>query len=154
MQIDPYSDWPVLTVWSVVNAVNLLQSVGFISRVRTKNRTINLRIGYAIAGLAVPATVALTSFARIGAGWLDLAGPATFLVFVLLMLGVDYIWKIEFRSPMRASVAIPYLVLFFGSIILMGLPMFALNRTLWLVTVLTSVVLVGSMGLAMQKGVG
>jgi len=154
MQTGTLPGWAALTVWTVVNTVNLLQSVGFLSRVWTKNRTINQRIGYAIAGLAVPAMAALTSYARIGAGWLYLAGPAMFLVFVVFMIGIDYVWKIEFRSPLRASIAVPYLVLFFGSIILMGLPMFSLNRTLWLVTVITSLALVGSMGLAMRKDVG
>ena len=48
----------------------------------------------------------------------------------------------------------PYLVLFFGSILLMGLPMFSMNRQLWLVTVVTTVLLLGSMGVAMLKGVG
>jgi hypothetical protein len=35
----------------------------------------------------------------------------------------------------------------------MGLPMFRLNRGLWLVTVATSVLLLVSMGVAMRKGV-
>jgi len=44
-------------------------------------------------------------------------------------------------------------VLFFGAIFLMGPPMFRLNRRLWLVTVLTALLLLGSMGVAMRKGV-
>ncbi len=153
MQTATHPGWPSLTVWGVVNAVNLLQSVGFLSRVKTSNRALNHRIGYAIALMAIPTAVALTSFIQTGAHGIYLAGPITFLVFIVLMIGVDYVWKIEFRSPMRASIAVPYLVLFFGSIVLMGLPMFSLNRTLWLVTVATSLALVGSMGLAMRKGV-
>jgi hypothetical protein len=49
---------------------------------------------------------------------------------------------------------VPYLVLFFGAILLMGLPMFRMNRRFWLVTVATAVLLLGSMGIAMRKGVG
>jgi hypothetical protein len=45
-------------------------------------------------------------------------------------------------------------MLFFGSILLMGLPMFRLDRRLWLVTVTTTVLLLGSMGIAMRMGVG
>ena len=48
----------------------------------------------------------------------------------------------------------PYLVLFFGAILLMGLPMYSLDRRLWLVTVATTVLLLGAMGVAMRKGVG
>jgi hypothetical protein len=36
----------------------------------------------------------------------------------------------------------------------MGLPMFALDRRLWLVTVATTVLLLGSMGAAILAGVG
>ncbi len=54
----------------------------------------------------------------------------------------------------RATTSLPYLALFFGAILLMGLPMFRLDRTLWLVTVVTTVLLLVAMGLAMRKGVG
>ena len=70
------------------------------------------------------------------------------------MVVVEYIWRVEFRSPMRYDILVPYLVLFFGSILLMGLPMFHINRRLWLVTVVTTVLLLGSMGFAMYMGVG
>jgi hypothetical protein len=54
----------------------------------------------------------------------------------------------------RYNILVPYAVLFFGAILLMGLPMFRLNRQPWLVTVATTVLLLGSMGVAMRKGVG
>jgi hypothetical protein len=49
---------------------------------------------------------------------------------------------------------VPYLLLFFAAILLMGLPMFRMDRQLWLVTVTTTVLLLGAMGMAMRKGVG
>jgi len=55
---------------------------------------------------------------------------------------------------MRADILVPYLVLFFGSILLMGLPMFRMDRRLWLVTAATTVLLLVSMGMAMVHGVG
>ncbi len=48
----------------------------------------------------------------------------------------------------------PYLGLFFGAILLMGMPMFRVNRPLWLATVATTALLLGSMVAAMRKGVG
>jgi len=69
------------------------------------------------------------------------------------MLVVDYTWSVEFRSPMRYEILAPYLGLFFGAILFMGLPMFRLNRQLWIVTVATTVLLLGAMGVAMRKGV-
>ncbi len=44
------------------------------------------------------------------------------------MVVVDFAWPVEFRSPMCYSILVPYLLLFFGAILLMGLPMFRLNR--------------------------
>jgi len=70
------------------------------------------------------------------------------------MVVVEYVRPVEFRSPPRHAVLVPYLVLFFGAIVLMGLPMFGMDRGLWLITVATTVLLLGSMGLAMRRGVG
>ena len=87
--VDPY--WAALTVWVVVNAVNLLQAVGFISRVRTGSQAINRKLGYVIIALAVPAAVALIAFVRAGAGWLYWLGPAVYLAFVVFEVMVDYV---------------------------------------------------------------
>jgi hypothetical protein len=48
---------------------------------------------------------------------------------------------------------VPFLLLFFGAILLMGLPMFRLNRHLWFVTVATTAALLTAMAAAMRKGV-
>jgi hypothetical protein len=138
----------------VVNAVNVLQSAGFLSRVYTGNREINQLLGLVIIALAVPAAVALVAFLRARAGWRQWIGPAVYLAFVGFEVVVDYVWRVEFRVPRRCGILVPYLLLFFGAILLMGLPMFRLNRRLWLVTVATTVLLLASMGVAMYAGVG
>jgi hypothetical protein len=144
----------VLTVWGIVNAVNLLQSAGFLSRVVIGNRSINQLLGYVIIALALPAALTIIAFVQVRTGWRQWIGPAAFLAFVVFMIIVEYIWKAEFRSPMRYDILVPYLVLFFGSIFFMGLPMFRIDRRLWLVTVATTVLLLGSMIYAMYMGVG
>jgi len=146
--------WAAVTVWAVVNAVNVLQGVGFLSRIWTGSMATNHRLGYVIIGLAVPAGVALVALVRGGAGSLHWAGPAAYLAFIAFMVAVQYAWPIEFRSPVRYEIMVPYLVLFFGSILLMGLPMFRLDRRLWLVTVGTTAFLLGAMVAAMRRGVG
>jgi phosphatidylserine synthase len=151
--VDPY--WAALTVWVVVNAVNLLQAAGFISRVRTGgSMAINHILGYVMIALAVPAAVALVAFVLAGAGWLYWLGPALYLAFIALEIVIDYVRPVEFRSPRRPEILVPYLLLFFGAILLMGIQMFNLDRGLWLVTVATTVLLLTSMGIAMRKGVG
>lgn len=146
--------WAALTVWAVVNAVNLLQAAGFASRVATGGLAANRALGYGILALALPAAAALVAFVRAKAGWLSWAGPGVFLAFAALMAVVDYALPIEFRTPARPAVLIPYLVLFFGGILLMGLPMFSLDRRLWAVTLASTVLLLGTMGAALRAGVG
>jgi hypothetical protein len=68
MKADPW--WAALTVWGVVNAVNVLQAAGFLSRVRTGSMAINHLLGYVMAALAVPAVVALAAF------W-SMSGPSS-----------------------------------------------------------------------------
>ena len=146
--------WAVITTWGVVNLVNLLQSAGYLSRILTGRMEINRILGYAIMVLAIPAGIALAGFIRAQAHWRQWIGLAVFIVFLLLMISVEYLWQIEFRSPVNHKILVPYLVLFFGSILLMGLPMFRMDRRLWLVTVATTVLLLTSMVVAMRKGVG
>ncbi|MCC6905172.1 MAG: hypothetical protein IT326_04955 [Anaerolineae bacterium] len=153
-QTSVYPWWAALTVWGVVNTVNLLQAVGFLSRVRTGSMAINHLIGYAMIVLAAPAALALIAFVRARAKWLQWCGPAVYLTFIALMVVVDYLWTVEFRSPARPDILVPYLLLFFASILLMGLPMFRMDRRLWLVTVATTVLLLGAMGIAVYAGVG
>lgn len=142
-----------LVVWGVVNAVNLLQTVGFLSRAVTGKMDVNRFLGWGVMALAVPAGAALSAFWIAGAGWLHLAGPAAFILFTVFLAVVDYVRPVPFRSPARPGILVPFLVLFFGSILLMGLPMYRLNRYLWLVTAVTSALLLISMGVAMRRGV-
>ena len=146
--------WAALTVWAVVNAVNVLQSAGFLARIPTGSMAINRLTGYVMIALAAPTALALFAFVRARAGWQQWIGPAVYIAFIALMIVVDYVSPVEFRSPPRYGILVPYLVLFFGSILLMGMPMFRLNRGLWLVTVVSTVLLLSSMLVAMRKGVG
>lgn len=135
-----------------MNAVNLLQSVGFATR--PVDPQVNRVLGLAIMALAAPASAALLGYVRARAHWRFLIGPIVFDAFVLFAVIVDYVLGVEFRSPRQPSVLIPYLVLFFGAIVLMGMPMYRVDRRLWAVTAATSAALVVSMLYAMSQGVG
>jgi hypothetical protein len=141
--------WAQLTIWVVVNAVCLLQAVGFLSR-RGHGMAVNHVLGLVLAALAVPAVVAGVGLALGGSWWW--LGPAAYVAFVGLMLVVDYVRPVEFRSPRRPAILVPYLVAFFGAIVLMGIPMFAVNRALWAVTAVTATALVASMAVAARRG--
>lgn len=139
-------------MWVIVNLVNLLQAAGFATRVFDPN--INRILGVGIMALGVPAGLALVGFLRSNSGWRFYAGPICFMTFVLASFTVDYLLGLEFRSPRRIEILIPYLMLFFGSILLMGAPMLRISRRLWMVTVTTTLILLGAMGFAMAQGVG
>ncbi|HEY5185646.1 MAG TPA: hypothetical protein VIM19_12240 [Actinomycetes bacterium] len=133
----------------MVNLVILAQSVGFASR-RRHGMVVNQALGLGIAVLGAPATAALLGYARAGSSWW--VGPAVFDVLVVLMIVVDYVRPVDLRQPARPAILAPYLLLFFGSIVLMGLSMFEVNRGMWLVTVTTSVVLLIATAAAMRQG--
>jgi hypothetical protein len=139
-------------VWLVVNAVNVLQSIGFATRPIAPE--VNPALGLAIAALAIPATWALVVFVRVHAGCRLVAGPVVFGAFVVVMLIVNHLLDIEWRDPVVPAILVPYLLLFFGSIFLMGIPMFRIDRRRWLVTVGTTILLLASMAYAISVGVG
>lgn len=63
VRVDPW--WAVLTVWGIVNLVNLLQSAGFLSRVITGNTIlIVLSAGF----LSIIAFTATSTWALFGTG--------------------------------------------------------------------------------------
>ena len=54
--------WASLIMWGVVNAVNLLQAAGYLSRLQAGSMAINHLLGYGIIALVAPATLALVAF--------------------------------------------------------------------------------------------
>lgn len=145
----------MLVVWVIVNLVNVLQAAGFASRTPGPGgMSVNHALGVVIAVLALPATWALVIFVRERSGWLQYLGPLAFDAFVVLMLVVDYALALEFRDPQRPAILAPYLLLFFGSIVLMGSPMYRSSRPRWAFTAVTSALLLAAMAYALARGVG
>lgn len=139
-------------IWLMVNAVNVLQAVGFVTRPFAPE--VNPVLGLVIAVLALPAIQAVRVLVRVRAGWLWYGGPLAFGAFAILMLAVDHLGQVEWRNPLVPAIAAPYLGLFFGSIVLMGLPMLRVDPRRWLVTVASTAILLTSMLYAMSQGVG
>ena len=141
-----------MVVWGVVNVVCLLQAIGFATRPFAPGA--NPILGVGIVAAAIPATYAIVVFWRARSGWLLLLGPLVFDAFVALHVVVDWILDVEWRDPPMPLVQIPYLVLFFGSIALMGMPMYRLDRRRWVATVVSAALLIAAMLYAISRGVG
>ncbi len=110
--------------------------------------------GWVVAVLAIPATAALVGFVRAGSGWRLIVGPAVYACSSDSCWSSRTGWRSSSATPRRPETLIPYLILFFGSIVLMGAPMLRIDKRLWAVTAATSVLLLGSMVWALSIGVG
>jgi hypothetical protein len=96
-QINGGPKWAILTVWCVVNAVNVLQTVGFLSRVHTGSMLVNHALGYVILALGIPSAMSIYKLVRARVGWRQWIGSAVFVAFIALMAAVDYIWPIDLQ---------------------------------------------------------
>ena len=143
------SDW---LVWATVNVVCVAQAIGFYSR--TSGPKVQFAMGIVIMALAVPAGVALARDLSAGRPLWQWIGAAVFIVFAVMELLVDHVARTEFRNPPRAAILVPYLILFFGGILLMGIRMYPVSKPLWGVTAVTATLLILAMVRAHAKGVG
>jgi hypothetical protein len=53
VNVNPW--WAALSVWGMVNAVNVLQATGLLSRVVTGSRVSSHLLGYGVVALGAPA---------------------------------------------------------------------------------------------------
>lgn len=139
-------------VFAITCITCVAQTVGFMSR--TSGQSIQSVAGVIIMALVLPAVWVLWADRGAGiAGWNHI-GPALFVGFCALSLYVDYIPGVEFRAPVNAAVLVPYLILFYGSILFMGLRLFPVSRPLWATTATAATALLWATGWAQYKGVG
>lgn len=138
-------------VFVVVNVTAVAQTIGFFSR--PSGPAVQSAMGVLVMAMAVPAAAALVL--EHGAGTpVRSAGIVMFIAFALMELMVDYVLDVEFRQPRNAAVLVPYLVLFYGSILLMGLSLFRASLVLWGITAITCAGLLAATVWAQLKGYG
>jgi len=90
-----------------------------------------MKYGWIIYALCIPAVVISIVLLRGGKSWSFWLGGFLFLVFALFGYWVDYVAQIEFRSPLRPSVLIPYVVLYLATVMFYWWPLGLLSRPLW-----------------------
>lgn len=139
-------------VFAIASTTCVAQTVGFMSR--TSGHTIQSVAGVIIMVLALPAAWVLWADRSAGIALWNHIGPALFVAFCAVSFYVDYVPGIEFRDPVNGAILVPYLLLFYGSILFMGLRLFPVSRPLWAVTAAAAVALLWATGWAQFKGVG
>ncbi|MHA2430257.1 MAG: hypothetical protein ACXACC_04390 [Promethearchaeota archaeon] len=101
----------------IINTFNLSVFALFLSRV--KKPEISKKIGIFSLLLGIPTlTIAIINLI-LQRDWWYWIFPLLLVGFILFTSIVDYIKKIEFRNPRKKSILIPFLLLFYVSIILM-----------------------------------
>lgn len=138
-------------LFAVVNVACIAQAIGFFSR--PHNPDWNRGLGVLIMTMAIPAAASALLLVRGGRGWWWLA-PASFVAFAAFGLAVDYVLGIPFRQPRQPAILIPYLTLFYGSILAMGLALLPVSRVLWAITGGSAALLVVATVVAQIRGVG
>lgn len=101
----------------VINIFNLSVFGLFLSRV--KKPGVSNKIGIFSLSLGIPTLIIAIINLLILREWYYWFFPLLLVGFILFSLIVDYIKKIEFRNPRKKSILIPFLILFYVSIILM-----------------------------------
>ena len=101
----------------IINIFNLSVFALFLSRV--KKPEVSRKIGIFTIVLGIPTLIIAIINVILQRNWWYWVFPLLLVAFLLFTLIVDYIKKVEFRNPRKLSILIPFLILFYVSLILM-----------------------------------
>ena len=106
-----------LVLFFVINSANIIISTIFITRV--KKPEIEKILGILYNALGIPTVVIIILNLYFQREWWFWLIPLLFFCLILFDLIVDYVKKIEFRNPKNPRILVPFLTLYYCSIILM-----------------------------------
>jgi hypothetical protein len=106
-----------ISEFNVINIFNV--SIFFLFLSRVKKPEISNKIGIFTLTLGIPILIYGIINILLFREWWYWVFPLLFIGFILFTLVVDYLKKVEFRNPRKLSILIPFLLLFYISIILM-----------------------------------
>jgi hypothetical protein len=92
-----------------------------------------LKYGWIIYALCIPAVVISIILLRDGKNWTFWLGGFLFLVYALFGYWLDFVAQIQFRNPLRLSIAVPYVFLYLATVMFYWWPLGLLSRPLWFV---------------------
>jgi hypothetical protein len=118
-----------------INVFNLAVFALFVSRVKKPESS--KKIGVFSLLLGIPTLIIAIFNMILFREWWYWLFPMLLLGFMIFSLIVDYIKKIEFRNPRKLSILIPFLIIFYISIILMWGLTWALGTIYGIITGIT-----------------
>jgi hypothetical protein len=92
-----------------------------------------VKYGWIVYALCIPAVMISIILMRGGKDWTFWLGGFLFLVYAVFGYWVDYVAQIQFRSPFRPSITLPYVFLYLVTVMFYWWPLGILSRPLWFV---------------------
>ena len=89
------------------------------------------KYGWIVYALCIPAVIISLLLMRGGKSWSFWLGGFLFALYAAYGIWIDYVLKIQFRNPLRLSVAIPYVLLYLSTVMFYWWPLGLLSRPLW-----------------------
>lgn len=146
---DPTLD---LSIFILTNVANMAVFTMFMLRVFTERG--GRYAGMFFISLAVPTGIIAGINLMNGREWWLWVFPTLFIIFCIYTFLLDFVLKIEFRKPRRNDILVPYLLLFYISIILMWGISWSIGLFYGAVTGVTYFLQLGGAAYAGKKGVG
>jgi len=106
-----------LLLFLIINSANIIISSIFVLRV--KKPELERVLGILYISLGIPTLIITIFNLYFQREWWYWVYPIIFLIFIVFELIIDYIKKIEFRNPRNNRILVPYLILYYISILLM-----------------------------------
>ncbi len=90
-----------------------------------------VKYGWIVYALCIPAVIISLLLMRGGKSWSFWLGGFLFVIYAAYGIWIDYVSKIQFRNPLRLSVAIPYVLLYLSTVMFYWWPLGLISRPLW-----------------------
>jgi hypothetical protein len=117
----------------LVNAFILQLILIFHFALRKRRFELALRYGWIVYALSIPAAILSIYFLRRGVNWSLWMGGFIYLVWALYGYAVEYVLGIEWRSSLRWSIFVPYVILYLATVMFYWWPIGLIDKPLWYV---------------------
>jgi hypothetical protein len=135
-----------------VNSINIFTFLMFFSRVQWEKAS--SIFGFITLLYSIPALIISVSNLRDKKPFFSWFPALIYVAWTIMDILVDYVYKIEFRSPMRSALLVPFLILFYFSITGMSFSFWKSNFIYWLISGITCVLNLSGAVYALLNGKG
>ena len=141
-----------LSIFIIINIAHVAIFAMFVLRVKKKEWA--GPAGTLTISMGIPTGIIAVINLLNGRDWWLWVYPFLFVVFCLFTYIVDYALKIEFRKPRNLKILVPFLLIFYISIILMWGVTWSIGPMYGAITGVTYFMQLGAAGYAGKHGVG